>query len=773
MRNLTIVPPAVGTSVIAPTLATAKVLGGKKIGTGSLQLWVNQPLVADVPKYPLLYLKEGNSYIPTADSSDALLPTEYKAELIADGWASATADAIAAKLDGTYTNESYLNVLTGSIFSASSSISILPRTLVELEEEASSSLHDELMRRLTKKARGLSGLGGAEESIAAIDARLNNIATWNDMLAFETDILADCEFIKLTGFTDKVPVCPGFVVLHVTYNHWDGTAFVVETYKYLVRWTNNTFDGPAGEGITIEFTDRIAFSTTPLSFGSYTKPKGSVKMGFTYTKPLLPWPDGGSRYVYIATCVDSFVYGVSTGGATGSQARAVFTNKWERVIGNNLYAVYSATHIAIGNFLLGLLPYGDSLQLKISKLLEYTAGITIDPALDLSEYRALLYAMCSGSQLMSYDGFEFPAVHVDYVGAGTKFCVYNAASVALGSILSVTGGEGHPIYIEDIVFDELLDESVTPATNVPLVICSRFAPQRYSTPVEVLSYKYMTGIEIKDKMASLKLQSADFPAEITDVMIDELATTSFCVMTVPYAAPSTLDWASSSFSSQQVRGTDIPPEYFPIGEDAEGGKVYFPDGLIELQASAMFEKTARTMDIFVPVPDVPIASGRSIVTVEFDYDTVTASYTQAGHTYDNDTLVGLVETDSPLVSIVPGNTLLAGAVDAQNVADGVAAPNFYALAQSHFRALNNMEDYEDTSGNPYQINRDLDYSAMDPRAYFSPVPAHTATGSILFMRRFKRSSLVDIAMTQRDLPEGGRRLLSMVMQPILWFINPL
>jgi hypothetical protein len=416
---------------------------------------------------------------------------------------------------------------------------------------------------------------------------------------------------------------------------------------------------------------------------------------------------------------------------------------------------FQANYALIRTQWLELLPYTDELAFKIERYLLRRAGITDRGVDHQGQYLVWLLeqmqygstSACTGIMKWEDDAVD-PLSRVRHVDS---FCI------RIGFTSSIGQPGGAPLNIVDISQNGLIADR--DGREIPVIFTSRDEFDGVSPDNPISSYSAMTGAEIKTVMTKYQ-QRPDFPAEITQTMIDELGTQGMGAVLIPVQTKANMSFENSALNGATFENTQLTGDTLYVSRDANGEPITFNEGLILLEENGFFDDTINQL-VLIPYQMVAPAPIPVTVTIDTTLDPV----------WD----VGIMTFDQLRVNLLamPQLVIMNGTTGFIDEYAAITTPplDYATTLENRLRVFLGL----DVSTASKNFDNSVDLSPLNPTIYTVENPLRYADGSAEFLRYQipLNGSYVDMAMIQKDIPKAGRYIYNAILMPLISKLDPL
>jgi hypothetical protein len=312
------------------------------------------------------------------------------------------------------------------------------------------------------------------------------------------------------------------------------------------------------------------------------------------------------------------------------------------------------------------------------------------------------------------------------------------------------------MYITDIIQDALLtDKDSRPA---PIIKVSGTPPADQTVAKPVITYTNLTGADVHAVMTRYQARP-DFPADITQPMIDDMANQGMCALLIPSQTKASMTWNHSALYGTVVENVALDGDTFYVSRDENGVPVSYNEGLTILAENGFFDDTINQL-VLLPSATPPAAPPKIVVTIDPtldpSWDTGLANQATLRVKYfANDGTIALEPSANFL-------TTFYDSADAEN----------HSLRWALENNLRAFLGEDQLTAEP--VANEVEFSPLDPSNYITTAPLKYADLSGVHQKYLVpfTGAYVDLAMIQKDLKPVVRHVYNAVMLPLISKVDP-
>jgi hypothetical protein len=757
-HNLIIYPSTIpadyATFTARASLASTAIHLGRKVGDTIATFWPTSD-VSVAPNYAstLIHLKRRNALIPV--SSEFIAPSApdiaaHGIELLSQSYKESTVNGMASRMADTPSHV-YMDLIRGQVFSSPQELKMpITGNIARSWEHTSPFLrqwwihYQKVVERFITQHPSIWFEGNiASQSSQFLPWLPTNILYGTKEQAIAAVFPPGCTLVERTN-TYHGPLAGG-VLCRFKYTDNSPTGDnLLDITDYLVYPPRGTEGGWSGEAVEI------------WSFAAF-KPEYLVHF----------WASTGLQVAYSCGNTTTLEYHDEIGGyinrvkwtqVTASSSLLADLADNHRASAFPAYASSTAPLSAANELILqqwlDMLPYTNELAFKIERYLMRRNGVVDKGVGHEGHYLVwLLEQMQHGAtgSISDMIQWEDDAIEPNRVRSFNSFCV------RIGSTSSIGAPGGAPLNIVDISQNGLLND--LDDREVPVIFTSRDEWDGDEPANPIVSFSAMTGAEIKAVMTTYQ-QRSDFPAQITQAMIDELGEHGMGAILIPAQAKTAMTFAQSAMYNSVFENEPLNGDTLFVSRDELGEPVSFNVGLQILEDNGFFADTINQM-VLLPYEAAVAAPVPVTVTVDVTLDPTW----DVGIMTQPQLAINLLAR--PELVIINGTDAFVAAYQAE--IDPIL--DYRTTAENVLRLFLGIEEMTTSKSQ----NNDVDLSPLNPAMYRAEHQLKYADGSAEVLRYQVplKGSYVDMAMLQKDIPKVVRYVYNAVLMPLVSKLDPL
>jgi hypothetical protein len=391
----------------------------------------------------------------------------------------------------------------------------------------------------------------------------------------------------------------------------------------------------------------------------------------------------------------------------------------------------------------------------VEKYLMANAGVTDKgPGYELEFLISILQGMHKGPTPNHCPGaiaWEDGVTNARRVRAVDGYCVH------IGYTSSIAEPGGAPMFIKKIIQDGFITDK--DSRSAPVIMVSREQPPE-STPLvyPIISYTGKTGPEILTTMTKYQARP-DFPEEITQAMIDDMAKEGMAALLIPAQSEADMTFSNSAMYGMVVEDITMDADTMYVSRDSSGEPITFNQALVILKENGFYDDTVNQM-VLLPYAELTADP----VPVEVVFDAVADPLWDEVATPQNVMRLKIFANDGTIV-YQPTSGLLT-AYTAQTWPD----LSIYTVMDNMMRAYLGEDLLTADRAQP----NDVDFTPLDPATYKSLAPLKYVdlSGEQQRYQIPVNGSYVDLALIQKDIPKVVKYVYNAVLMPLISKVDP-